>query len=138
MNQKKKVVEWEWRRTSEGNWAQRRWEMKMALECMKWWRLFWTQSMRIDSMMLFSYQKLVFRFSNFEEGEEGEELNWTSWVFLGFCFGTSRFIYFICFLFCVGIDSNQVARDLTLFFKFDHVTRVWYMWKSRWWKKLSR
>ena len=36
--------------TSEGNWAQRRWEMKMALECMKWRRLLCTQSMSIASM----------------------------------------------------------------------------------------
>lgn len=87
--------------------------------------------MRIDSIALFSYQKLVFRFSNFEEreeeGEEREELNsksnHASWGFLGFCFGASRFFIF----YLLELVKIRVARDLILFFKFGHVTRVWNM-----------
>lgn len=108
------------KKTSVGNWAQRRWEMKMAFECMKCRRLFCAQSMRIASMASFGFRR--------EKEKEEEVRKWTETptslgFFSSFGLGVSRWFYiFYFFIFnfnfiLLGLIQIKVARDLTIVFQ---------------------
>jgi len=82
---------WKRNTTSEGNWAQRRCEMKMAFECMKWRRLFCTQSTSMASMVCFRNIQFSFLFfserrTQIEEHHQHHERESESgvWVLLWF------------------------------------------------------